>query len=103
MNKQRLRRIADGQVLRLAVHHHTNRRFQITGVVYINMAETVRMTKHGNLTVLHDITDEGVASTGNNQVNQFVQLQHFLHIFPGVQQTAPTVRQATFPGSAKDH
>ena len=67
------------------------------------MAETVRVTKHRNLTVLHDITDEGVASPGNDQIDQFMQLQHFLHILPGVQQTAPTVRQATFPGSAKDH
>ena len=32
-----------------------------------------------------------------------MQFQHFLHILPGVQKTAPAVRQAAGFGSTKNH
>ena len=54
--------------------------------VNIYMADPVRMAKNRNPAVVHDIAHKRVASARNNQVYQFVFLQHGRHIFTGFQQ-----------------
>ena len=52
------------------------------------------MAQHGDLAVLHDVAYKGVAAARDDQINPFVLAEHFLDVLAGMQQRAPTIRQA---------
>ena len=52
------------------------------------------MPQHGNAAVVHDVADEGVAATGDNQVDERILLEHGGHVLPAFHQLGEIRRES---------
>ncbi len=55
--------------------------------VNVDVADAVGMAQHRNLGVLLDVSHQGVAASGDDQVNDIIELQQFVNICPRCDQT----------------
>ena len=94
MHQQCLHGVADGDVLRFAVHGDLHGHGNVCVPVYVHMADAVGMPQHGNAAVIHDPADEGVAAPGDNQVDQRILLEHSAHVLAGFQQDKASCGQS---------
>ena len=94
MDQQGFSRIADGNVLRFAVHTDADGLIGIGILIHIDMADTVGMPEHRDPAVVHNVAHERIAAAGDDEVNQFILLQHGGDILPGFQQLGTVRRQA---------
>ena len=83
MHQNLLHSITCCWVVNLGVYADLAGHVNVAVGVDVDVADAVSMAQHRNLGVLLDVSHQGVAASGDDQVNDVIQLQQVVHIFSG--------------------
>ena len=86
MHENLLHCITGGRIVNLGVNTDLASHVNVTVRVNVDVADAVGMAQHGNLGVLLDVGHQCVAASWDDQVNDVVQLQQAVYVFPGSDQ-----------------
>ena len=75
MQQEGLDGIACSWILGFAVQSHPHGFLHIRRRIHIKMADSIRVSQHGNAGVVLNEPNQFVAASGNDQINQTIQLQ----------------------------
>ena len=70
-------------VVNLGVYADLASHVDVAVWVNVDVADAIGVAQHRNLGVLLDVSHQGVAASGDDQVNNVIQLQQIVHIFSG--------------------
>ncbi len=82
-----LHSITGCRVVNLGVYADVAGHVDVTVWVNVNVADAIGMAQHRNLGVLLDVSHQGVAASGDDQVNDIIELQQLVNIGPRCDQT----------------
>mmetsp|Transcript_10246 Transcript_10246/g.28995 ORF Transcript_10246/g.28995 Transcript_10246/m.28995 type:complete len:278 (-) Transcript_10246:272-1105(-) len=82
VEQHRLRSVAGGRVVHLAVHHDLQNLAQVRLLVHVNVADTVGVPEHGYFRVALNVRHELVRAPWDHQVDQVVHAQEVLDLVP---------------------
>ena len=87
MDQNLLHSIACCWIVHFGVYADLAGHVNITVWVDVDVADAVCMAQHRDLGVLLDVGHQGVAASGNDQVNDVIQLEQLVNICPGGDET----------------
>ena len=87
MHQNLLHSITCCWVVHLGVYADLAGHVHITVWVNVDVADAVCMAQHRNLGVLLDVGHQGIAASGDDQVNDVIQLEQLVNICPGGDET----------------
>ena len=97
VDQQRLHRVAAARVVHLRVDGDLRGLSDVRVLVDVDVAAAVCVPHHRNLGVGHDVLDEFVATSGDDEVDAVVHIQDRLYVLPGFQLMHPALRDSIKP------
>ena len=83
MHQDLLHSIASRRVVDFGIDTDLAGHADVAVRIDVNVADAVGVAQHSDLGVLLDVGHQRIAASGNDQVNDIIQLEQVVHIFPG--------------------